>query len=139
MPSQVLTVANIPELPVRDGGCPQPPAEHPDRQEPQQEPGAAHDRDDAISGCEEKAEEVSAAVVNVPARGARKHQALGSDAAPGAASAGETRALSSQPAVKRPRSSVLEEEMVQTDEMPCGTPLGNGTLSLWDKTAPCAR
>ncbi|KAM6280970.1 uncharacterized protein LJ264_002936 [Porphyrio hochstetteri] len=74
----------------------------------------------------------------LPSKNRRKRRSSVSDAAPGAASAGETQALSSQPAVKRPRSSCLEEEMVQTDEMPCGTPLGNGTLSLWDKTAPRA-
>ncbi|XP_049659162.1 sentrin-specific protease 2 [Accipiter gentilis] len=111
-----------------------PPVEDPDQAQPQKKKKGY-----AISGRKEKVEEVSAAL-KVPTKEKSKCQkASVSHAAPITESAEETQSTSSDPSAKRPTGSALEAEMLQIDQMPCGTNtcLNKETLSLSHKTVPC--
>ncbi|XP_069647887.1 sentrin-specific protease 2 isoform X2 [Haliaeetus albicilla] len=116
-----------------------PPSIRPSVEDPDQAQTKKQKKDYAISGRKEKVEEVSAAV-KVPTKEKSKHQkASVSHAAPITESAEETQSTSSDPSAKRPTGSALEAEMLQIDQMPCGTNtcLNKETLSLSHKTVPC--
>ncbi|XP_054022819.1 sentrin-specific protease 2 [Dryobates pubescens] len=106
------------------------PSVQPPLEDEEEVPSKRQKSGDVIAVNKEKVPSLSA-VVKLPAKTTRKHNAT-------AESAEESQATTSDLSSKRPTGSALEIEMLQLDKMPCGTntSLNRETLSLSHKTVP---
>ncbi|XP_068001300.1 sentrin-specific protease 2-like isoform X1 [Melanerpes formicivorus] len=108
------------------------PSIQPPLEDEEEVPSKRQKSGDVIAVSKEKVPSLSA-VVKLPAKTARKHNATRT-----AESAEESQATTSDLSSKRPTGSALEVEMLQLDKMPCGTNtcLNRETLPLSHKTVP---